>query len=251
MSIIGLIASNNFIVVNKTLIREFGLECAVVLGALASQLEYFKEDLQDGFFYATVDRIKEDTGLSDYQQRQAVAKLQAAGIIETKVMGLPAKRFFRISEEALQNKFSKNCRTLTEKTEELVAEKLQGNKNIIIRKDIRNDSSPLISPPRGNAADAAVVEDVKHRINILFNRRESTAWSDKETKQLKTVAKREGVLDELTEIETLYNSGYQYRRRDVITFLNNFDVELDRARNKELPTYRGRPRNVDLDKYDI
>ena len=251
MSIIGLIASNNFIVVNKTLIREFGLECAVVLGALASQLEYFKEDLQDGFFYATVDRIKEDTGLSDYQQRQAVAKLQAAGIIETKVMGLPAKRFFRISEDALQNKFSKNCRTLTEKTEELVAEKLQGNKNIIIRKDIRNDSLPLISPPRGNAADAAVVEDVKHRINVLFNRRESTAWSDKETKQLKTIAKREGVLDELTEIETLYNSGYQYRRRDVITFLNNFDVELDRARNKELPTYRGRPRNVDLDKYDI
>ena len=133
MSIIGLIASNNFIVVNKTLIREFGLECAVVLGALASQLEYFKEDLQDGFFYATVDRIKEDTGLSDYQQRQAVSKLQAAGIIETKVMGLPAKRFFRICEEVLQNKFSKNCRTLTEKTEELVAEKLQGNKNIIIR----------------------------------------------------------------------------------------------------------------------
>ena len=68
---------------------------------------------------------------------------------------------------------------------------------------------------------------------------------------LDDVAKREGVLDELTEIETLYNSGYQYRRRDVITFLNNFDVELDRARNKALPTYMGRPRNVDLDKYDI
>lgn len=148
MSIVGLIASNNFIAVNKTLIREFGLECAVMLGELASQHEYFKDNLQDGFFYATVDRIKDDTGLSDYQQRQAVTKLQTAGILETKVMGIPAKRFFRISEEALQNKFSKNYRTGSEKTAEQAAEKLQRNKNIITRTDIRTDNVGERTPAR-------------------------------------------------------------------------------------------------------
>ena len=79
-------------------------------------------------------------------------------------------------------------------------------------------------------------ENLKERVNKLFNRRESTAWSDKETKQLKAVAKREGVLDELAEIEALYNSGYEYRRKDVITFLNNFATELDRARNSNQGT---------------
>ena len=79
--------------------------------------------------------------------------------------------------------------------------------------------------------DADIFENLKERVNKLFNRRSSTAWSDKETKQLKAIAKREGVLEELTEIETLYNSGYEYRRKDVITFLNNFATELDRARN--------------------
>ena len=123
--------------------------------------------------------------------------------------------------------------------------------NLINDNQIKDTFPPYNTPHETAAAESGIVGDVKHRINILFNRRESTAWSDKETKQLKTVAKREGVLDQLTEIETLYNSGYQYRRRDVITFLNNFDVELDRARNKALPTYMGRPRNVDLDKYDI
>ena len=84
--------------------------------------------------------------------------------------------------------------------------------------------------------DARVFENLKERVNKLFNRRSSTAWSDKETKQLKAVAKREGVLDELAEIEALYNSGYEYRRKDVITFLNNFATELDRARNSNQGT---------------
>ena len=81
--------------------------------------------------------------------------------------------------------------------------------------------------------DARVFETLKDRVNALFNRRESTAWSEKEIKQLKAVAKRESVLDELTEIEALYNSGYQYKRKDVITFLNNFSTELDRARSNQ------------------
>lgn len=86
--------------------------------------------------------------------------------------------------------------------------------------------------------DARVFETLKERVNKLFNRRSTTAWSEKEIKQLKAVAKREGVLDELTEIETLYNSGYEYKRKDVITFLNNFSTELDRARNRNQGTFQ-------------
>lgn len=86
--------------------------------------------------------------------------------------------------------------------------------------------------------DARIFENLKERVNKLFNRRSSTAWSEKEIKQLKAVAKREGVLEELAEIETLYNSGYEYRRKDVITFLNNFSTELDRARSRNQGTFQ-------------
>ena len=86
--------------------------------------------------------------------------------------------------------------------------------------------------------DACVFETLKDRVNKLFNRRSTTAWSEKEIKQLKAVAKREGVLEELAEIETLYNSGYEYRRKDVITFLNNFSTELDRARSRNQGTFQ-------------
>ncbi len=93
-----------------------------------------------------------------------------------------------------------------------------------------------IQKEKTNFSFDAHVSEIKERVNRLFNRRSSTAWSDKETKQLKAVAKREGVLDELAEIEALYNSGYEYRRKDVITFLNNFATELDRARNSNQGT---------------
>ena len=99
MGILSLIASRNFIAVNKTLIRELGLECAVLLGELASESEFFSDDKQDGFFYATVEKIKDNTGISDYQQRKAIEKLCSLGILESRLMGCPAKRYFKISCE--------------------------------------------------------------------------------------------------------------------------------------------------------
>ena len=42
MSILRLIANDNFIVVNKSLIHLFGLEETLILGELVSEYEYWK-----------------------------------------------------------------------------------------------------------------------------------------------------------------------------------------------------------------
>lgn len=102
----------------------------------------------------------------------------------------------------------------------------------------KKEKEKKIQKEKTNFSFDAHVSEIKERVNRLFNRRSSTAWSEKEVKQLKAVAKREGVLEELAEIETLYNSGYEYRRKDVITFLNNFSTELDRARNRNQETFQ-------------
>ena len=90
-------------------------------------------------------------------------------------------------------------------------------------------------PPAADAGGLVCV--LKSRINKLFNRRDTTAWSPKETTRLKEISKRPGVIEELEEIEKLYNSGYQYRRRDIITSLNNFTTELDRSRSQAPKKY--------------
>ena len=102
-------------------------------------------------------------------------------------------------------------------------------------KQIQGARASAAPPPAADAGGLVCV--LKTRINKLFNRRDTTAWSPKETTRLKEISKRPGVLEELGEIEKLYNSGYQYRRRDIITFLNNFTTELDRSRSQAPKKY--------------
>ena len=156
-----------------------------------------------------------------------LANLVKKGIIEKReVMNGNIKRsYYKAllpSEESSLVKNLHQCNFFTGTSEESSPNNKVYNKEKKIQKEKTSFSF-----------DARIFENLKDRVNKLFNRRSSTEWSDKEIKQLKAVAKREGVLDELAEIEALYNSGYQYKRKDVITFLNNFSTELDRARSNQ------------------
>lgn len=135
MGLVSLIASNNYIVVNKQLARAFGLEEAVILGELASEMEYWQQrgELKDGYFYSTIENVKDSTTLSDKRQRSALNALKEAGIIDVKLAGLPAKRYIRINEnqlaQILLNNNSENGKTSSAETEELEAPKQQRNNN--------------------------------------------------------------------------------------------------------------------------
>lgn len=98
-----MISSNNYIVVNKQIAMAFGLEEAVILGELASELEYWQQrgELKDGYFYSTIENVKDNTTLSDKRQRSALNALKKAGIIDVKLAGMPAKRYIRINEHQL------------------------------------------------------------------------------------------------------------------------------------------------------
>lgn len=135
MGLVSLIASNNYIVVNKQLARAFGLEEAVILGELASEMEYWQQrgELKDGYFYSTIENVKESTTLSDKRQRSALNALKEAGIIDVKLAGLPAKRYIRINEKQLAqillNSSCENSKASSAEMEELETPKQQGNNN--------------------------------------------------------------------------------------------------------------------------
>jgi len=78
-----------------------------------------------------------------------------------------------------------------------------------------------------------IPDETQKRLGKLFNRRESTRWSTKEIKALKSL---EVIEEDLLLIESYYSpSGSKYKRRDLITLLNNWTGEVDRARNWENP----------------
>ena len=145
MSIIQLIASSNYITVNKNLIRVLGIDEAIILGELASEYEYWsrREELQDGYFYSTIENIEENTTLTEYKQRKALNNLKEQGIVSIKVKGIPAKRFVKINEEQvlnlLNNSTFKNSSASSLKITELDTEIPKGNKNNINKNNNKNN----------------------------------------------------------------------------------------------------------------
>lgn len=99
-------ANNNYGLYNKTLAKKLGLHESIFLGEIISEYDYWSkrgELTDDGYFYSTLENVTEATTLSDYQQRSIVKHLIQLHIIDMKIAGMPAKRYFKINEEDLYN----------------------------------------------------------------------------------------------------------------------------------------------------
>ena len=135
MEIIDFLANDNYIIVNKDLIRKIGLNEAVLIGELASEYKSWrkKEKLVDDMFYSTIDNIEENTGLNEYHQRKIINNLIKLDLIECKVKGMPATRYIKLKQEniakMLNLQFFNNLSSSSLKFKELVPENLKGNNN--------------------------------------------------------------------------------------------------------------------------
>lgn len=67
------IIQTNFIMANRNVIELFGINTAIMLGELYGRYNYFKNknQLKNGFFFATKDSIENNTKLTPYKQRKA------------------------------------------------------------------------------------------------------------------------------------------------------------------------------------
>lgn len=97
------IIGTNFIITNRDLINEFGINSALMLGELYGRRNYFREwnELKYGYFFATKNSIEKNTKLSPYKQRIATEILMKAGILEIKYIDIPTKTYYKINDEKL------------------------------------------------------------------------------------------------------------------------------------------------------
>jgi hypothetical protein len=102
--------------------------------------------------------------------------------------------------------------------------------------------SPTPTPIPATLKKERVVIDpaIKARIGGWFGRRESTKWSDKEVKALKALG---DITEDLDQMEALYTSGETYNRKQIQTLLNNWQGEMDRAR-QHVPKTNSKPVDV-------
>tara|TARA_R100000353_G_scaffold131670_1_gene93407 strand:- start:1311 stop:2096 length:786 start_codon:yes stop_codon:yes gene_type:complete len=113
----SILASTPFLILNKCLLVNLGVEASLVLSDLLQKEQYFKESCQnnDGFFFNVTNDISCSTTLSYYQIKQALSVLEKWGIIQVVLKGVPAKKHFKIDHAQILNFLN----TRIEKNEEL------------------------------------------------------------------------------------------------------------------------------------
>lgn len=106
MSLLDLLRANGSISVNKALIHSIGLHEAILYCELAARQNYFedREELANGYFFNTQYNLQAGTGLSEKMQRTAIANLKALRLIDCRLMGVPAKRYFLVKDDELTMK---------------------------------------------------------------------------------------------------------------------------------------------------
>ncbi len=100
--IFKLLNPDNTVTINRPLAHALGTNEAIIYSALiAKQLYYEKRGMLDnsGYFYSTIDDLKESTSLSKRQQGGAIKTLIEAGLIDCKRRGIPGRRCFRVCDD--------------------------------------------------------------------------------------------------------------------------------------------------------
>lgn len=74
------------------------------------------------------------------------------------------------------------------------------------------------------------LEAFRLRVGALIKRRPTTQWSTKEIKALKEIFDFNTPEEDLVALEARYQSDDKYLRRELMTLLNNWNGEIDKAR---------------------
>ena len=135
---LDLLRADGSIVVNKKLAKKIGLDEAIIYSELASQFNFWsikaelvdrdcKKNKDGQWFFCTVEKLEEHTTIKKGRQQRTIQSLENLKLIETKKMGLPAKRYFRMTEEIFNimfdNKFQSTQNEPTDKINGLSTKK--------------------------------------------------------------------------------------------------------------------------------
>ena len=74
-------------------------------------------------------------------------------------------------------------------------------------------------------------DSLRSRINKWFRRREGTEWQASELKALRSVVKLNTPESDLQLLDARYELKNKYRRKDILTLLNNWNTEIDRCKS--------------------
>lgn len=146
MDIIDLLAFDNYIIVNKDLMAAIGVVEAMLLGELASEFKYWRKagKLEDGWFYSTCENLEDKLPFSRPTIKKATDRLEEIGILETKLMGMPAKKYYRIIPSQLEKFLQHVCKDFNKQVcKDFYTKNIEEEHTTISLRGSEDDTIPL------------------------------------------------------------------------------------------------------------
>ena len=213
MNILSILASDNYIVINRDLLKKYGLNVTLMLCELASEYNYFDKSgkLEGGMFYSTIDNISERTGLSKYQQAEALKALDEDGIVKSVIKGMPAKRYFKIDVEELTKQIANISLSSCKEIRKQAGEKLETKNNDIklINKsnNLKDKESKKEESNNTQNQQVEISEELKQmQKEIELLKAENEKLKTKKEKPKKQTKSYDEQITEYTENEELQNA---------------------------------------------
>lgn len=207
-----LLMSSNYYTLNKQIVKELGIESAFLLTILIEASDGLADN--EGWFYQTIEKIGELTGLGRHKQDKIIKELIDLKILEQKNKGVPCKRYFKINYEMIENLVFQKQQTSLSQNDKLDCKK---ETNLFVK------NSQTCLSQNGNNKEHNI-----NNINKELNHKEEKAPDD--LKKIKEWFKKNEIdfskKHEDKIIELLKNNSIDY-------LLNLFQEQIDILKNKK------------------
>ena len=147
-AIIQFLNPDNTISAHRMLAHAIGMTETIIYSALISKQTYYLNNNmlhEGGWFFSTIADLQESTTFGAKAQKTAIGNLIKHGLIECECKGMPAKRYFRITNDMeilmkLIDEGTEICKKISAKTNRNSCEKYEiSNENSYEKSEILED----------------------------------------------------------------------------------------------------------------
>lgn len=192
-----LLSQGSYLRVSKRLIATLGLEMSVFLSFLIDKYEYYSNNnlLKDDYFYATNNDILIFTGLKENKIQKLKSEGKKSELFFLKKIGNPAKTYYSINFEKLNNIFIQNKSLEELSYERIFKEKLNIediNRNYLEElsiRELRLVCKYFLIGYSGNDKKEMLIDNIlkysmKNKKEELFNEKDIENFSYKKLREL-------------------------------------------------------------------
>ncbi|OAK13792.1 hypothetical protein A6281_12845 [Bacillus wiedmannii] len=240
MKLISVLSGNGFVMYNKELAHTVSVNGAIIFGQLCSSYESFSNKgmltVKEGkeYFFLTSDTLEEETALSYKQQLKAIKELEQAGYIETKVMGVPSKKYFSITDKIVQELLSE-VNPSSDKREDL---DVSTNPEIVQQdRSSSLDQRETLELPKGNGKPVqkgSTIKKKNNKDNIIVNNYADAQVNNSTLNMNKMSLFKQNTLEAVHKYQSEFITG-RWDKKTYLDIVNKFMYEaIERGAHLEV-----------------